>query len=241
MTVQLLFPTPFYSANLDDVALLADLDHSCRTLAHDDRAGRQWAKTHGYAGYTSYASLTDLPQRDPAFADLKRRLDRHVGAFAAAACLDLAGRKLRLDSLWVNVLKPGGCHSGHIHPHSAVSGNLRCGTVGIGGVETGGSAVAADDGGAGPHRRCTGGDAQFRLRRTGAGDGFPVGKLAAPRGNSEHGEVGADQHQLQLSLIKRSAPGPWRDRFRPLRWPANASPPRQRRWLRQPAATPLTP
>ena len=124
MTVQLLFPTPFYSANLDDVALLADLDHSCRTLAHDDRAGRQWAKTHGYAGYTSYASLTDLPQRDPAFADLKRRLDRHVGAFAAAACLDLAGRKLRLDSLWVNVLKPGGCHSGHIHPHSAVSGTI---------------------------------------------------------------------------------------------------------------------
>lgn len=124
MTVQLLFPTPFYTAGLADAALLAELDHSCRSLAHDDRAGRQWSKAHGYAGYTSYASLTDLPQRDPAFADLKRRLDRHVAAFAGAAHLDLGGRKLRLDSLWVNILKPGGHHSGHIHPHSAVSGTI---------------------------------------------------------------------------------------------------------------------
>ena len=30
---------------------------------------------------------------------------------------DLA-RKPRLDSLWVNLLKSGGQHSGHIHPHS---------------------------------------------------------------------------------------------------------------------------
>jgi uncharacterized protein (TIGR02466 family) len=124
MTVQLLFPTPFYTGSLADTALLADLDHSCRTLAQDDRAGRQWAKANAYAGYTSYASLADLPQRDPAFADLKRHLDRHVAAFAAAAHLDLAGRKLKLDSLWVNLLKPGGGHSGHIHPHSAVSGTI---------------------------------------------------------------------------------------------------------------------
>ncbi len=124
MTVQLLFPTPFYTGTLADATLLADLDHSCRTLAHDDRAGRQWAKANGYAGYTSYASLADLPQRDPAFADLKRHLDRHVAAFAIAAHLDLGGRKLKLDSLWVNVLKPGGGHSGHIHPHSAVSGTI---------------------------------------------------------------------------------------------------------------------
>jgi uncharacterized protein (TIGR02466 family) len=27
-----------------------------------------------------------------------------------------------MDSLWVNVLRPGGAHSGHIHPHSVISG-----------------------------------------------------------------------------------------------------------------------
>ncbi|MFZ4689211.1 MAG: TIGR02466 family protein [Polymorphobacter sp.] len=124
MTISNLFATPFYTGSLDDDALLAELDHSCRTLAKDDRAGRQWAKDKGYAGYTSYASLADLPQRDPAFADLKRRLDRHVAAFVQAAFLDLGGKKLKLDSLWVNVLKPGGSHSGHIHPHSIVSGTI---------------------------------------------------------------------------------------------------------------------
>ena len=34
------------------------------------------------------------------------------------------GRKPRLDSLWVNLLKPGGHHSAHIHPHSILSGTL---------------------------------------------------------------------------------------------------------------------
>lgn len=124
MTIRNLFATPFYTGTIDDPALIADLDHSCRTLARDDRAGRQWAKDNGYAGYTSYASLTDLPQRDPAFADLGRHLGRHVAAFAKAAHLDLGGKKLKLDSLWVNILKPGGGHSGHIHPHSAVSGTF---------------------------------------------------------------------------------------------------------------------
>ena len=32
--------------------------------------------------------------------------------------------KPRLDSLWVNSLKPGGHHSAHIHPHSILSGTL---------------------------------------------------------------------------------------------------------------------
>jgi uncharacterized protein (TIGR02466 family) len=119
-----LFATLFYEASLDDTGLLAALAHSCRSLARDDVAGRRWARDHGYAGYTSYASLADLPQRDPAFADLKRHLDRHVRAFVADSALDLGARKARLDSLWVNILKPGGAHSGHIHPHSVISGTV---------------------------------------------------------------------------------------------------------------------
>lgn len=124
MTVRSLFPTLFYEDALDDEALVAALDRSVRALATDDMAGRRWSKAHGYRGYTSYASLNDLPQRDPAFADLKRHLDRHVARFATAAGFDLGGRKLKLDSLWVNLLKPGGAHSGHLHPHSVVSGTV---------------------------------------------------------------------------------------------------------------------
>ena len=124
MPIRHLFATPFYQDSLADDAFVEELDHSCRALAEDDVAGRRWSKAKGYRGYTSYASLADLPQRDPAFADLVRRLNRHVARFADACAFDLNGRKLKLDSLWVNVLKPGGAHSGHIHPHSVVSGTV---------------------------------------------------------------------------------------------------------------------
>jgi uncharacterized protein (TIGR02466 family) len=123
MATRQLFPTHFYEGDLGDDPLLAELDDACRELAVEDRAGRAWSKEHGYRGYTSYASLDDLPVRDPRFGDLVRALNRHVAAFAKACGFDL-GRKLKLDSLWVNVLKPGGVHSGHIHPHSIVSGTV---------------------------------------------------------------------------------------------------------------------
>ena len=118
-----LFVTRLYEAELGDDALLRELARSIRVLAQDDEAGRRWSKEHRYAGYTSYASLNDLPKRDPAFADLSKQLNRHAEAFARDCGFDLL-RKPKLDSLWVNLLKSGGHHSGHIHPHSIISGTL---------------------------------------------------------------------------------------------------------------------
>src|SRR5690349_21493780 len=116
-----LFATRLYEAMLDDDALIADLAHSIRTLAEDDEAGRRWSSNKGYRGYTSYASLNDLPRRDPAFDDLRRALIRHAAGFARELAWDA---KPKLDSIWVNLLKPGGHHSAHIHPHSILSGTL---------------------------------------------------------------------------------------------------------------------
>ena len=118
-----LFATQLYEAELGDERLLGELAHSIRALAQDDEAGRRWSKEHRYAGYTSYASLNDLPKRDPAFADLAKLLTRHAAAFAGDCGFEL-GRKPRLDSLWANLLKSGGQHSGHIHPHSVISGTF---------------------------------------------------------------------------------------------------------------------
>ncbi|HEX7655391.1 MAG TPA: TIGR02466 family protein [Sphingomonas sp.] len=119
-----LFATLFYEGQLDDDALLAELDDACRSVAEADTAGQDWSAEHGYGGYTSYASLNDLPQRDPRFGDLVRRLDKHVAAFAGDCAFDLGGKRLKLDSLWINLLEPGGAHSGHIHPHSVISGTI---------------------------------------------------------------------------------------------------------------------
>jgi uncharacterized protein (TIGR02466 family) len=123
MTTRALFPTLLYEADLGDEALLADLAHSIRTLAEDDAAGRRWSREKGYKGYTSYASLNDLPRRDPAFADLAKLLVKHATTFATELAFDLP-RKPKLDSLWVNLLRGPGHHSSHLHPHSILSGTL---------------------------------------------------------------------------------------------------------------------
>ena len=121
MGLRSLFATRLYEADLIDKPLLDALAHSIRTLAVDDHAGRRWSRDKGYRGYTSYASLDDLPKRDPAFNDLQRLLTRHAVAFARDLAWD---QKPRLDSLWVNLLKPGGHHGAHIHPHSILSGTF---------------------------------------------------------------------------------------------------------------------
>jgi uncharacterized protein (TIGR02466 family) len=118
-----LFATRLYEAVIEDEQLLGELAHSIRSLAEDDEAGKRWSRDKGYKGYTSYASLNDLPKRDPAFAELRRDLVRHAAAYAQELAFDL-GRKPKLDSLWVNLLKSGGHHSAHIHPHSILSGTL---------------------------------------------------------------------------------------------------------------------
>ncbi|MFC0632918.1 TIGR02466 family protein [Brevundimonas balnearis] len=127
MSLRPLFVTQVYEATLAEDPDFAELNGAladmCRVLAQEDGAGRTWCKAHAYRGYTSYGSLTDLPRRFPEFAELKRRLDRHAATYARALNFDLA-RKPRLDNLWVNILKPGAGHSGHIHPHAILSGTV---------------------------------------------------------------------------------------------------------------------
>lgn len=119
-----LFVTQVYRAEIGARRLVADLAATCRGVAAEDRAGQAWCRANSYRGYTSYASLTDLPQRASVFADLVGRIGPHVGRLARLVDLDLARRPLELDSLWVNILEPGGHHGVHIHPHSVISGTF---------------------------------------------------------------------------------------------------------------------
>ncbi len=120
-----LFVTRLYRAALSEHGPKIDpqeMEASCITIAEDDEAGQDWCEENGYPGYTSYASLTDLPWRFPIFADLVKSLDAHVGAFAQDLELNLDGRELKLEDLWINILPEGGTHASHIHPHSVISG-----------------------------------------------------------------------------------------------------------------------
>jgi uncharacterized protein (TIGR02466 family) len=136
---------PLFVTNLYEASLAGDrgfdsfrdeLEAGCRMMAQEDQAGRAWCRREGYGGYTSYASLDDLPRRATVFGTLKTKLDRHAAAFAEAVELDLGAGRLRLDSMWVNLLKPGAAHSGHIHPHSVLSGTVYVATPpGSGGLK----------------------------------------------------------------------------------------------------------
>ncbi len=133
-----LFVTKLYRAELAEPAAAA-LARACRAIERQDKAGQAWSRANGYRGYTSYASLNDLPVRSPEFTDLKTGIDEHVVAFGNAAAFDLGRRKLKLDSIWINVLAPGGVHTGHIHPHSVVSGTYYAA------VPAGASAIRFED------------------------------------------------------------------------------------------------
>jgi uncharacterized protein (TIGR02466 family) len=120
-----LFATRLYRAALSEHAPVVDtseLEASCWSIAEDDEAGQDWCEDNGYPGYTSYASLTDLPWRFPAFADLVSSLDKHVAAFIEELDWDLGDKRVTLEDIWINILPSGGMHSNHIHPHSVISG-----------------------------------------------------------------------------------------------------------------------
>ena len=120
-----LFITRLYRAALSEQGKLidaAELETTCLSIASDDDAGHNWCEENAYPGYTSYASLDDLPWRFPIFQDLVNTLDQHVAAFTEDLAFDLGGKELKLDSLWINILPTGGTHASHIHPHSVISG-----------------------------------------------------------------------------------------------------------------------
>jgi uncharacterized protein (TIGR02466 family) len=117
-----LFVSPLYRARISARGLNAALARTSLAIAAEDKAGQHWAKAHGYKGYTSYASLDDLPLRASVFGELIGHIDKHVRSFARALDYELHGKALALDSIWVNVMDRGSVHSAHIHPHAVVSG-----------------------------------------------------------------------------------------------------------------------
>lgn len=124
--ISTLFVTRLYRARLNDLARRKvdydELRDSCEAIADDDEAGQRWCEEQGYPGYTSYASLNDLPWRFPIFGEVEKALDKHVAAFCDDLGFDLGGRKLKCNALWINILPQGGTHSSHIHPQSVISG-----------------------------------------------------------------------------------------------------------------------
>ncbi len=125
MTVHALFPTLIYAAALQR-GDLADFNRQLikesRQLRLDDAAGRRWSQQNYPGGYTSYGSVHRLQNVSPTFESLRRKLKRHVAAFAAAAEWNLEGRELEMTDCWVNIMARQTVHGLHLHPHASLSG-----------------------------------------------------------------------------------------------------------------------
>ena len=121
MEIKSLFVTRLYRSRLEDIDA-AEFEASCLSIAEDDEAGQAWCEENDFPGYTSYASLSDLPWRFPIFDAVKSQLDAMVAEFAGELAFDLGDRPLVLEDLWINILPEGGIHTAHIHPHSVISG-----------------------------------------------------------------------------------------------------------------------
>jgi uncharacterized protein (TIGR02466 family) len=125
MSVQTLFPTQVYHGALmrtGGEVLRKRLLRECLQLPEDDLAGQRWSAKNYLGGYTSYGSVCRLQTVSPTFAELERRLRRHVKAYAEALQWDLGGRPLVMTDCWVNLMPQGVVHSLHLHPLSVVSG-----------------------------------------------------------------------------------------------------------------------
>jgi uncharacterized protein (TIGR02466 family) len=125
MTLHALFPTRVYSARLQPAGwqpFNRRLLRECEQYAADDDAGQAWSRDRYPGGYTSYGSLNRMHELSPTFAELGRRLGRHVASFARALDFDLEGRKLELTDCWINMMPRGVTHGLHLHPLSTISG-----------------------------------------------------------------------------------------------------------------------
>ncbi len=107
MPIHAYFSTLVYTAALQRRGtreLNTRLLEESRQLRADDTSGRRWSAANYRGGYTSYASAHRLQRLSPTFAELERKLARHVQAFAAAVEWDLAGRPLSMTDCCFKIL-----------------------------------------------------------------------------------------------------------------------------------------
>src|SRR5260221_14642200 len=72
------------------------LEKTCLAIAAEDKAGQRWSRSHGYGGYTSYASLNDLTTRASVLGELETAVARQGAAFARELQFYLGRPRLEL-------------------------------------------------------------------------------------------------------------------------------------------------
>ncbi len=126
MAFKNLFPTVVYQNPIAPSAgsskLNKELLRECYIYRDIDEEGQKWSSSHYVGGYTSYASMNNLFDTSPTFAELRSKLDKHVRSYAKNLQMDLGGGKLAMSTCWINIMPARVNHSLHLHPLSVISG-----------------------------------------------------------------------------------------------------------------------
>jgi uncharacterized protein (TIGR02466 family) len=125
VSIKAWFPTFIYYENLNKTGrekFNRDLLKECYQIRDFDEEGREWSATGYPGGYTSYGSMAQLHKFSSTFAELEKRINRHVKAFTQHLEMDLRKRQFEMTDCWVNIMPKQVVHSLHLHPLSFVSG-----------------------------------------------------------------------------------------------------------------------
>ena len=125
MSIKAWFPTFIYYETLSAKGgekFNAELLKECYQIRDYDEEGQEWSRTKYPGGYTSYGSMAQLHRFSSTFAELERRINKHVKAFAAHLEMDPRKRKFQMTDCWVNIMPRQTTHGLHLHPLSFISG-----------------------------------------------------------------------------------------------------------------------
>lgn len=117
-----LFVTQVYQSKIK--TNLASLIEESSQIEKADSKGRQWSKENYHSSYTSYGSWDQLYRLSSEFEKLQKQIDVHVLKYCKSLEFDLGKGALKMNSMWVNIMRPGAQHTAHIHPHSVISGTF---------------------------------------------------------------------------------------------------------------------
>lgn len=115
-----LFVTEIYQSSIKFD--LKSLKTEIYQIAKSDNAGQKWSEKNYPNGYTSYGSWDQLNKMSSTFAHLEKKIDQHVARYAKKLDYELCEGRLKMNSIWVNIMPEGSLHTAHIHPHSVISG-----------------------------------------------------------------------------------------------------------------------
>jgi len=117
------FPTLLYQAkDASAKKLNPQLLREIQDIQKLDGAAQKWSKENYKNGFTSYGSGNRLHHFSSAFENLEKRIDLHVKNYVAGLGYDLSGKRLKMNTCWVNVMNKNTHHSLHLHPLSVISG-----------------------------------------------------------------------------------------------------------------------